>query len=152
MANRTITTTTVKRGPVWNTSRGINFAYAEFDFGDAIKFGASISNTLVIQMVPIPHGAKIVDMFATFYNRTDGVFTVGDNSLTNRYITSLSLSSDAQTNLLNNPAGAGYKISLTASDESLWEPISIFTTTAILSASTTGCVHMGVYYLMEPAT
>lgn len=150
MANRTITTTTVANGPV-RAAVGLNFVYATFDFFDARKFGASISNTLVIQMVPLPHGARVVDMFVTFYDRTDGVYTVGDNSLTNRFITALSLSADAQTDRLNNALGAGFKISLTASDESLWAPVNIFTTTAIASASTTGCVHMGVYYLMEPS-
>lgn len=149
MANRTITTTTVANGPV-RVRQGLNFAYATFDFFDAAKFGASISNTLCIEMIPLPHNARVIDMFVTFYDRTDGVYTVGDTSLTNRFITTLSLTADAQTNLLNAPGGAGFKISLTASDESFWEPVVIYTTTAIASASRTGCVHMGVYYLMEP--
>lgn len=151
MAQRTITTTTVANGPT-KVKAGLNFAYAEFDFRDAAKFGASISNTLVIQMVPLPHNARVIDMFCTFYDRTDGVYTVGDTSLTNRFITVLSLTADAQTDLMNQPAGAGFKISNTASDEATFEPVCIYTTTAIASASTTGCVHMGVYYLMEPNT
>lgn len=151
MANRTITTSAVASYTP-RAVKGLNFAYSEFDFADARKFGASISNTLVIQMVAVPHGARIVDMFVTLYDRTDGVYTVGDLSLTNRYITALSCTANGQTNLLNNAVGAGYKISLTASDEHSWEPIIIYTTTATASASTTGCVHMGVYYLMESPT
>lgn len=149
MANRTITTTAVANGPA-KLNVGLNFAYSTFDFADARKFGASISNTLVIQMVPLPHRARVVDLFVTLYDRTDGVYTVGDNSLTNRFMTVLSCTADAQTDFMNAPHGAGYVVSLTASDESLFYPISVFTTTATASASTTGCIHMGVYYLMEP--
>lgn len=151
MANRTITATSVQNGPTI-TRPGLNFAYGTFDFRKAAGFGASISNSLFIQMVRVPHNARIIDIAVTLWDRTDGGFAVGDLSLSDRYITALSMTTDGQTNLLNNAAGAGYKISLTASDEASWEPIILQTTAAMATGSTTGCVQMGVYYLMEPNT
>lgn len=139
----TISTATIQNGPIVGRS-GLNFAYAEFDFR-----GRSVSNSLVIQMVGVPNGARILDLWVTFYNRTDGSFAVGDASLSNRYITALSLTANGQTNFLNNAAGAGYKISLTGSIRQ-FTPITIYTPETMASASTTGCVHMGVYYFMDP--
>lgn len=151
MANRTITATCVQNGPTL-TRQGLNYASGTFDFSKAAGFGASISNSLFIHMVRVPHNARIIDVRVTLYDRTDGGFAVGDLSLSDRYITALSMTADGQTNLLNNNAGAGYKISLTASDEASWEPIIFQTTNATSTLSTTGCVHMGVYFLMEPNT
>lgn len=153
MANRTITSTMVKHGPVI-CRKGLNFAYGTFDMLRGVSGGTfSVSNTLVIQMIPVPNNARILDMFVKFTDRADGAFTVGDSSLTNRYITATSMSASLQTTILNNPAGAGYKISLTNSStitEVKFEPITLFTTNTIASASTTGCIAMGVYYIMEP--
>lgn len=149
MANRTVTSTMVQNGPTIRKV-GLNFAYGTFDVRKAVAQGNfSVSNTLVIQMVPIPNNARIVDLFVTLYDRADGAITVGDGSLTNRYVTATSMSSSLQTILLNNPAGAGYKISLTSSVRT-FVPMTIFTSNTILSASTTGCIAMGVYYLMDP--
>lgn len=153
MANRTLTATMAKNGPVI-ARQGLNFAYSTFDMLRGVSQGNfSVSNTLVIQMVKLPNNARILDLFVTFTDRADGAFTVGDQSLTNRYVTATSMSASLQTTFLNAAAGAGYKISLSNSStvtEVKSEPINIFTTNTILSASTTGCIAMGVYYLMDP--
>lgn len=151
MADRTVTATSVQNEGALVT-HGLNFKYATFSMEKAIGYGASISNSLMIQMIALPNGARVIDLWVTLYNRTDGAFAVGDGSLSNRFITAKSMTADGQTNFLDAPHGAGWKVSTTASDETRFEPIILTTTAATASASTTGCIHMGVYYLMEPAT
>lgn len=151
MADRTVSTTTVQNGPTI-LSTGLNHAYSTFAFDTLGKYSASVSNTLHIHMVPIPNNARILDMRLTWYDRQDAIYAVGDLSLSDRYITATSLTTDTQVNRLNNAAGAGYKISLSNSNVALevkYEPLII---TMVGSTSASGCVHMSVYYRMEPNT
>lgn len=144
MADATVTGTLVTNLQVL-ANRGLNVAYGVYDFKAQ---GVTTSTSLVIQMVPVPHKARIIDLWVRMDSFVTGGFVVGDSSLSNRYITGASMSAAGQLTRLNVPGGAGYKISLTASDENSFDTIDV-TLNGATSDSASGTIVMAVYYIME---
>jgi hypothetical protein len=143
MADRTITSSLVTNLQV-HRHRGLNAVFCLYDFKAT---GETVSASLVIQMVPVPHGARILDLYVRNDNLASGGFVVGDSSLSNRYITLTSLAATLLTRL-NATTGVGFKVSLTASDENSFDTIDIILN-GTPSSSASGCIAMTVFYVMD---
>ena len=79
-----------------------------------------------------------------------GSFSVGDSSSTARFVTAAtSLSTGALVTRLTAPGGAGYLVSLTASDINSFDTIDV-TFAGAITSTLTGSLQMAVYYTMDP--
>lgn len=99
----------------------------------------------VIQMVPVPKGANVIDTVATFVPGAGGpvlTWIVGDGGTTNRYQTSAS--GAAGLSVHANGGGLGYSYSID-------DTIDI-TVAAIASATAAGSVRLTVFYVMDAST
>ncbi len=152
MANVTLQSALVVNGPVIADYPGLNVRAAQIswsrDFG-----GASVSVSVVAQMVPVPHGARILDVFARiFTGNAQGGFVVGDGSLSNRFITGpVSITATpAVVARLNTAGGAGfrYSISETSGLNPMYETIDLIFSGAVTSTLSM-LFDMTVYYLMD---
>lgn len=144
MADLTVTSTLVTNLKV-TRNLGLNVATCVFDFKAQ---GVTSTASLVIQMVPVPDGARILDLWVRNDNFVAGGFVVGDGSLSNRFITGASLSAAGQLTRLNVAGGAGYLVSLTASDQNSYDTID-FTMNGSPSSSASGTIVMTVFYVVE---
>jgi hypothetical protein len=147
MADNTVSSTLVNNR-ICMARPGLNVTYCLYNFAAQ---GITTSTSLVIQMVPVPHKARILDVVIGNDGFVTGGFVVGDSSLSNRYITvtSLTTSTIGQIARMNAAGGAGFKISLTASDEpGLFDTVDL-TLNGATSDSASGCIHMTVYYILE---
>ena len=139
----TCTSTLVQNLKVKSTP-GVIGVYCVYDF---FKTGVTTSASTVIQMIPVPHGARILDLWVRNDNLNTGAFSVGDGSSSVRFVSSTSLAATLLTRM--NVAGAiGYKVSLTASDQNSYDTIDISFGGAT-SDSASGCIHMCVFYTMD---
>lgn len=145
MAKRTITGTTVRNLTVYRDF-GLNAVYAEF-VPLRENQNVSISNTVVVHMIPLPNGARVLDGWIRATNWTTGGVMVGMSDTLSCFVASQSLAANQFTRF-NVPGGVGRKISLTASDVNSYSTVCV-STTLITSASTTGTIAMCVYYAVE---
>lgn len=112
-------------------------------------FSASQTVTVgqVIQMVAIPTGCEILDGFvvSNWVGNGAGVFTVGDGSSTNRYVTAASLT--ASSRITRFSSGIGYKYSVS---DDVAVPLRFDTIDISVGAGATqtftGSILMTVYY------
>ncbi|CAB4192443.1 hypothetical protein UFOVP1244_28 [uncultured Caudovirales phage] len=125
-------------------NKGLNTAFCLYNFK---KTGVTTSASTYIQMVPLPNGARILDLWVRNDNLNTGAFSVGDSSLTTRFVTATSLAATLLTRM-NNPLGVGYRVSLTASDENSFDTIDISFAGAT-SDSASGCIAMCVHYIID---
>ena len=144
MADNTVTSTLVTNLK-FQRNPGLNIVYCMYDFKAT---GITTSTSLVVQMVPVPDGARILDILVRNDGFVTGGFVVGDSSLSNRFITGASLSAAGQLTRLNVPGGAGYIVSLTASAQNSYDTID-WTMNGATSDSASGCIHMTVWYVVE---
>lgn len=140
----TITSTLVQNTVVAN-NLGVNAAFAVYNFAAT---GITVSTSLCIQMVPLPHGARVLDLWVRNDSFGTGAFAVGDSSTTARFVTADTSLAASLLKRLNVPAGVGYKISLTESDKNSFDTIDI-TLNGLPTVSASGCIAMCVYYLMD---
>lgn len=146
----TTTSTLVNNGPVRALGEGLNVARALFSWGkDATT---TLSASVVVKMIPLPHGARVIDLIvkATFPGNTAGVFSVGDASDTDRYVTSASLTASSRVTRADNPAGFGHIISLSSSNINSYATIDV-TFGAGATATFTACIDMTAFYIMDPS-
>ena len=112
----------------------------------------SLSTDDVIQMVAVPHGARILDVIVKArVGNTEGAASVGDGSSTARYIAAFSLTATpAPVARLDSAGGAGfrYSISSTVITEPKFDTIDISMAGAWTSTRT-AVFEMTVYYLMD---
>lgn len=121
---------------------GVNVVNAVFVAG-----GATVSAGDVIQMVKVPHGARIVDVMVGGNSVNTGLgISVGDGSLSNRFITTVSLSSTSLIFRMNNPAGMGHAVSLSDDATVQYDTIDI-TVQDTASASVTASIELTVWYV-----
>lgn len=141
---RTVTSTAVKNGPCLDLGPYVQAHTVVYGFEES---GVSISASLTIKMIPIPHQARILQIHTTIYSAVNaGGFIIGDDSLTNRWVTLTSLSTSDHYQAINSGV-YGYKVSLTASDVNAFETID-FMFTGAPTSTLTGCIHMtAVYYV-----
>jgi len=125
-------------------NKGVNTVFCLYDFK---KTGITTSASTYIQMVPVPNGARILDLWVRNDNLNTGAFTVGDGSLSTRFIASTSLAATLLTRM-GNQLGAGYRVSLTVSDENSFDTIDISFGGAT-SDSASGCIAMCVHYIID---
>lgn len=145
MAKRTVTGTMVTNLQV-TRNPGLNAVYAEIDFRREGQ-RTSLSNTVVVHVVPLPNGARIMDGWVRATGRTTGGIMVGMTDTLSCFVASQSLAADQLTRF-NVAANVGRKISLTASDVNSYSSVAV-TTTLVTSASTTGTIGIMVYYTVE---
>lgn len=121
---------------------GTNVARAVFT-GNALTVSAGD----VIQMVKIPRNAAIVELLVGGHSPNSGLgITVGDGSLSNRFVTAVSLSSTSLIFRMNNPAGLGYVVSL--SDDATTEYDTIDITIQDTTSATASCsIVLEVFYV-----
>ena len=80
-------------------------------------FTTSASSGDVVQMIPIPKGAQVVDVILAVGGMAAGsnvAFTVGDGNLTSRYVASASAAAGIAGGVIiraNNALGTGYSYS-----------------------------------------
>ena len=124
-------------------------AYASFTFN-----GGTVTVGQVVQMIPIPAGARILNVIvkSDWAAGSAGVFSVGDGSLTNRYVTAAA--SITAAGVITRPdGGIGYKYSV--SDDvvvgSRFDTID-FNIGAGATQTTTGTIQMAVWYVYEDET
>lgn len=112
--------------------------------------GGTLTTGCVIQMVPIPTGARILDIVisAEFPGSTTGAFTVGDGSLTNRFVTVASLTATSRVTKLTS--NLGYKVSVSDDAVSRFDTIDI--SIGATTQTSTGSILMTVYYRYERET
>lgn len=148
MADRTITASLVQNRMVYRGHRGVNVAYCNFDFHTTpgSQGRETLSPSLVIQMIPLPDQARILDMWVRSDRATTGGYVVGDTSLSNRFMSG-SLSAAGQLTRAQQSA-MNYKVSLTASDVNSFYPIQL-TINGTPTASATGCIAMAVFYVID---
>lgn len=148
MADRTITSSLVQGRMVYRDHRGLNAVYCNFDFHNTpgAQGRETLSNSLIIQMIPLPDQARILDMWFRSDRATTGGYTIGDSSQTNRFMTG-SFSAAGQLTRVAQSA-MNYKVSLTASDINSFYPIMV-TIKGTPTASATGCIAMCVYYTID---
>lgn len=125
--------------------------YAQFAFN-----GGTVTVGQVIQMIPVPAGARILNLLvrSDFPAGTAGIFSVGDGSLTNRFITAGANASLTTVGVITrNVGGVGYKYSV--SDDvvvgSRFDTID-FSIGAGATQTTTGTIQMAVWYVYEDET
>lgn len=110
----------------------------------AYTFTAAQSAGDVIQMVPIPRGAMVIDVVMSMSNMGGANFTygVGDGNATTRYLNSMSTSANGQ---VTRPfiAGGGYSYSTD-------DTIDVIMQTAG-SASAVGTIRLTVMYSFDNA-
>lgn len=112
-------------------------------------FGAAETVTAgqVIQMVPIPTGCEIADLFvvANWVGNDTGAYTIGDGSLTNRFCIGASLT--ASSRITKATSGIGYKYSVS---DDVATPLRFDTIDISIGAGATqtftGSILMTVYY------
>jgi len=113
--------------------------------------GSTVTPGAVFQMVPIPTGARVYDVrvWSEWIGNAAGVFSVGDGSLTNRYVTSASLTASSRLTLAN--AGLGFKYSV--SDDAIfrWDTIDL-NVGAGATQCVTGSIMMTVWFKYEDET
>lgn len=108
-------------------------------------FTAAQSAGDVIQMVPIPKGAVVLDTVTTFTPGAGGpvlTWIVGDGNSTNRF--QISASATIASSVHANGGGIGYSYSV--------EDTIDITVSAIGSATAAGTVRLTVFYAMDQAT
>lgn len=151
MAATTITSNQVKYGPVRGDTPGLNARHVNFVWGRDVG-ARSLSVSVCLQLVPIPDGARIIDIIlsATFAGSQQGGYAVGDNSSTARYMTTQSMTASNVVQRLAVAAGAGFRYSLTQSDFVTWDTIDM-TFSGALTSTRTCCIDMTVFYLMDRA-
>jgi len=109
----------------------------------------TISAGLVLQMVPVPSGARILGVTVAMGIPLDaaaGVFSVGDGSLTNRFITGASISTSIVARMTQ---GLGYKYSLSDGVVAPLRFDTIDVNFGAVSQTTTGSLIMQVYWVVE---
>lgn len=111
----------------------------------AYTFTAAQSAGDVIQMIPVPKGAQVIDVRATPSNMGGVNFTfgIGDGGSTTRYANSLSTSANGAVAMLSVP-GVGYSYSVD-------DTVDIIMQTAT-SASAAGTIRLTVLYTMDAGT
>lgn len=151
MAATTITSQAVKAGPVRGDVVGLNYRQVHVDWGKDIG-SRSLSTSVCLQMVPVPNGARIIDVIlrATFPGSAQGGYAVGDGSSTARYMTTQSMTSSQVVQRLAVAAGAGFRYSVTESDFLTFDTIDV-TFSGALTSTLTCCLDMMVFYLMDRA-
>jgi len=111
----------------------------------------TITGDQVIQMVPVPSGARILGLTVAMGIPLDaaaGVFSVGDGSLTNRFIAGAGVSiSTSIVHRLNT--GLGYKYSLSDGVAAPLRYDTIDLNFGAVSQTTTGSIVMQVYWVVE---
>lgn len=148
MADRTITSSLVQNRMVFRENRGVNVAYCNFDFHQTpgSQGRETLSPSLVIQMIPLPDQARILDMWIRSDRATTGGYVVGDSSLSNRFMTG-SLSVAGQLTRMPQSIST-YKVSLTASSINDFYTINVVIN-GTPTASATGCIAMAVFYTID---
>lgn len=148
MADRTITSSLVQNRMVFRENRGVNAVYCNFDFHQTpgSQGRETLSPSLVIQMIPLPDQARILDMWIRSDRATAGGYAIGDSSLSNRFMTG-SLSAAGQITHMQESI-ATYKVSLTASSINDFYTINVVINGAP-TASATGCIAMAVFYTID---
>ena len=143
----TLTSTQVQSGVARYWHAGLNCVNVTF------HPGVSISPSTHVQMVKIPAGAVIVDI-ATCGNfpLTTGTYSVGDGSLSNRFITAQSLTASSRIARLNNSAGFGYTISVGTTVDAVdaYDTIDVSMLVTAGSETATFSLQMTVWYLQPP--
>lgn len=126
-------------------------SYVSFTFN-----GGTVTVGQVVQMIPVPAGARILNLLvkSDWPAGTAGIFSVGDGSLTNRFVTAgASASLTAAGVITRNVGGVGYKYSV--SDDvvvgSRFDTID-FSVGAGATQTTTGSIQMAVWYVYEDET
>ena len=110
--------------------------------------GLTVSAGDVIQMVKIPHGARIVDLYVAGSVPIDaGTITVGDGGSANRFITTTSISTGPVFIRMNNGAGAGFQYSFSDDAVNQFDTIDITIATAA-SVTVTCSLQLVVKYAM----
>lgn len=100
-------------------------------------------------MVPIPTGCRVLDIIiqSEWPGNTVGSFTVGDGSLTNRFVTNASFTASSRVTRLSSNLAYKYSVS---DDAALWfDTIDISVGTGS-TRTATGSILMTVYYRYEP--
>lgn len=133
----------------WHT--GVNATNVTWTAGSA---PTSLSPSTVVQMVKVPNGAVILDVVVAhnFAGNTEGSIRVGDGSLSNRFVTTTSVTASSVLTRLNNAAGFGYTISVgtTVDAVAAFDTIDLQITITAGSETATASVQMTVYYLVPP--
>lgn len=111
--------------------------------------GATVTVGQVVQMIPIPSGAEILDIWLTseWTGSGAGVFSVGDGSTTNRYVLA-SASLTASSRITRAAGGLGYKYSVSddvATGFSRFDTIDV-NIGAGATQTFTGSILMAVYW------
>lgn len=144
MAATTVTSAQVACGPVLGDVRGLNVKHAKFTWSrDA---SASLSVSVCLQLVPMPHGARVLDvtMQVTGQAGQVGSYVIGE-SLTNRFITTTSLTAST---IVTRGSPVDYRISCSESDYATFDTIDM-TFGANVTSTRTLCVDMFVWYVMD---
>jgi hypothetical protein len=113
--------------------------------------GATVSAGDVLQMVKIPHGARIVDGWVKAAIPVDGAaIAVGDGSSANRYVLSVSASTGPVLARFNAAAGFGVQYSFSDDAAIQFDTIDV-TIVSAASATTTCSIELVVIYAMPGA-
>lgn len=109
----------------------------------------TITSGQVIQMVPVPFGARVLDIIlqSEWPGNTAGVFTVGDGSLTNRFVTAASLTASSRVTKLSS--NLAYRYSVSDDSTQRFDTIDI-NIGAGATQTATGSLLMTVYFRYEP--
>ena len=109
--------------------------------------GTSLSAGDVLQMVPVPHGATVVDTI--LQTKCDKVaFTVGDGDDADRYIVTTTMSDSAAAQHAQTGVGHQYDISDDVADDLRYDTVDV-TVGTVTSATSGGSVILTVLYHME---
>jgi len=149
MTERTITSVEVNARAIFQAGAELHVAYGHYNFAHNDE---TVSATLVVQVVGLPNQSVVQDLYVITegFGGTGG-YVVGDSSLSNRFITGVSLSVAAggkMVRYMNQQAGRGYKVSLTASAINDFYPINV-TINGAPSATRSGCIAMCVWYTID---
>ena len=147
MAAVTLTSTQVNNGPILSDRPGLNVKRVLFSGRDTS--GLTLCTSVCLQMVAVPDGARIVDVLVkcTGISTQVGNFSVGDGSVTARYMSAISVTASSVLTRMNVSGGAGFRYSVTQSDFAKFDTIDM--TFVALTSTNTMSIEMSVWYLME---
>lgn len=148
MVATTVTSGQVAHKEAYGETPGLNVRHAKLNWRSDMG-SDTLSVSVCAQMVPMPHGARILNVVAQVTGQAGqvGSYVVGE-SLTNRFLTVMSLTASTVVNRNFQAAAYGYRISVSESDNVVLDTIDL-TFGANVSSTLTLCVDMLVYYVMD---